>query len=86
MTYGDIKYCLAKEMAPARIDIRLKYPENHSVSLVKNEDFSRGRVLSSLLLVYMAVRPGAAVGVAKGERVGSGRLWRESKHAELGNN
>jgi len=53
MTYGNISCCLAKERTPEGVDIRSKYPNKHSVTLVKNKDFlfGGGLVLASLRLV-----------------------------------
>jgi len=52
MTYGDISCCLAMERARARVDIRSKYPEKHSVTLIKNEYFcARALALPFLRLV-----------------------------------
>jgi len=53
MTFGDIiQCCLAKEWTPARVDTRSKYPENHSLTLEKNEYFfARTLALAALALV-----------------------------------
>jgi len=57
MTCGDIECCLAKERAPVRVEIRSKYPEKHSVTLVRNEDFfCVGVALASLRLLQMSHR------------------------------
>jgi len=52
MTYGEIQHSLAKERAPASDDIRSKYLEKKSVTLVKNNDFfARALALASSRLV-----------------------------------
>jgi len=43
--YEGISCCLTKERPPARVGIRSKYPEKHLFTLIKNEDFLRGRAL-----------------------------------------
>jgi len=40
---GTFNFAFPKEKVPARVDITSKYPEKHSVTLVKNENFLRGR-------------------------------------------
>jgi len=42
-TYRDIECFLAKERAPARVDLKSKYPEKHPVTVIKNEEYLRGR-------------------------------------------
>jgi len=62
MTYGDIQSCLIKERAPASVDIRSKYPEEHSVTLVQYENFLRGLwplLLCVLFNVYSDLVSGA---------------------------